>query len=202
MAETIQSNEEVSWIDRAVQGDDDAFAQIVDNYQVPVYNLCYRMLGNKEEAEDAAQETFLRAYRNLKRYDPNRKFATWLLSIASHYCIDRLRRRRLKLVSLDDLLPMRERVASTPGAEVNYLQMEHAEEIRGMLSGIGEKDRAAVILRYWYDFSYEEIAESLSLSLPAVKSRLHRTRREMADRWAVQDKAFVNGGRQDEASAV
>ena len=202
MAETIQSNEEVSWIDRAVQGDDDAFAQIVDNYQVPVYNLCYRMLGNKEEAEDAAQETFLRAYRNLKRYDPNRKFATWLLSIASHYCIDRLRRRRLKLVSLDDLLPMRERAASTPGAEVNYLQMEHAEEIRGMLSGIGEKDRAAVILRYWYDFSYEEIAESLSLSLPAVKSRLHRTRREMADRWAVQDKAFVNGGRQDEASAV
>ncbi|MCJ7566970.1 MAG: sigma-70 family RNA polymerase sigma factor [Anaerolineales bacterium] len=202
MAETIQSNEEVSWIDRAVQGDDDAFAQIVDNYQVPVYNLCYRMLGNKEEAEDVAQETFLRAYRNLKRYDPNRKFATWLLSIASHYCIDRLRRRRLKLVSLDDLLPMRERVASTPGAEVNYLQMEHAEEIRGMLSGIGEKDRAAVILRYWYDFSYEEIAESLSLSLPAVKSRLHRTRREMADRWAVQDKAFVNGGRQDEASAV
>ena len=202
MAETIQSNEEVSWIDRAVQGDDDAFAQIVDNYQVPVYNLCYRMLGNKEEAEDAAQETFLRAYRNLKRYDPNRKFVTWLLSIASHYCIDRLRRRRLKLVSLDDLLPMRERAASTPGAEVNYLQMEHAEEIRGMLGGIGEKDRAAVILRYWYDFSYEEIAESLSLSLPAVKSRLHRTRREMADRWAVQDKAFVNGGRQDEASAV
>lgn len=202
MAEYQRSNEEDIWIDRAAQGDDDAFAQIVDNYQVPVYNLCYRMLGNKEEAEDAAQETFLRAYRNLKRYDPKRKFATWLLSIASHYCIDRLRRRRLKLVSLDDLLPKRDRAASTPGAEVNYLQLEHAEEIRGMLDGIGEKDRAAVILRYWYDFSYEEIAESLSLSLSAVKSRLHRTRREMADRWSIQNKAFVNGGRQDEASAV
>ncbi|MCJ7566316.1 MAG: sigma-70 family RNA polymerase sigma factor [Anaerolineales bacterium] len=202
MAKYQRSYEEDLWIDEATQGDDDAFAQIVGNYQVPVYNLCYRMLGNKEEAEDAAQETFLRAYRNLKRYDPKRKFATWLLSIASHYCIDRLRRRRLQLVSLDDLLPRREKAASTSGAEVNYLQLESAEEIRSMLDGIGEKDRAAVILRYWYDFSYEEIAESLSLSLSAVKSRLHRTRREMANRWSVQNKAFVNGGRQDEASAV
>jgi RNA polymerase sigma-70 factor (ECF subfamily) len=106
------------------------------------------------------------------------------------------------LVSLDDLLPRREKATSTSGAEVNYLQLESAEEIRNMLDGIGEKDRAAVILRYWYDFSYEEIAESLSLSLSAVKSRLHRTRREMANRWSVQNKAFVNGGRQDEASAV
>ncbi|MEA1978800.1 MAG: sigma-70 family RNA polymerase sigma factor [Chloroflexota bacterium] len=202
MAEYQRSNEEGLWIEQATQGDDDAFAQIVESYQVPVYNLCYRMLGNKEEAEDAAQESFLRAYRNLNRYDPKRKFVTWLLSIASHYCIDRLRRRRLKLVSLDDLLPRRERGASTPGAEVNVLQLENAEEIRSMLDGIGEKDRAAVILRYWYDFSYEEIAESLSLSISAVKSRLHRTRREMADRWLIQNKAFVNGGRQDEASAI
>ena len=202
MAEYQRSNEESLWIERATQGDDDAFAQIVESYQVPVYNLCYRMLGNREEAEDAAQESFLRAYRNLNRYDPKRKFVTWLLSIASHYCIDCLRRRRLKLVSLDDLLPRRERGAATPAAEANYLQQEQAEEIRSMLDGIGEKDRAAVILRYWYDFSYEEIAESLSLSISAVKSRLHRTRREMADRWLVQNKAFVNGGRQDEASAV
>jgi len=191
MAEYQRSNEESLWIERATQGDDDAFAQIVESYQIPVYNLCYRMLGNREEAEDAAQETFLRAYRNLNRYDPKRKFVTWLLSIASHYCIDRLRRRRLKLVSLDELLPRGEKGASTPGAEVNVLQLEHAEEIRSMLDGIGEKDRAAVVLRYWYDFSYEEIAESLS-----------RTRREMADRWHVQNKAFVNGGRQDEASAI
>jgi RNA polymerase sigma-70 factor (ECF subfamily) len=202
MPEYQRSTEEEQWIDRATQGDDDAFAQIVDSYQVPVYNLCYRMLGNREEAEDAAQETFLRTYRNLKRYDPKRKFATWLLSIASHYCIDRLRRRRLQLVSLDDLLPKREGAASTAGAEADYMQIEHAEEIRTMLNGVGEKDRAAVILRYWYDFSYEEIAESLSLSLSAVKSRLHRTRREMADRWSIQNKAFVKGGRQDEASAV
>jgi RNA polymerase sigma-70 factor (ECF subfamily) len=113
-----------------------------------------------------------------------------------------LRRRRLKLVSLDDLLTRRERGTSTPAAEANYLQQEQAEEIRSMLDGIGEKDRAAVILRYWYDFSYEEIAESLSLSISAVKSRLHRSRREMADRWHVQNKAFVNGGRQDEASTI
>lgn len=176
-----------------MQGKEYAFSQLVELYQHPVYNLCYRMLGNKQEAEDASQETFLRAYRNLNQYDPKRKFATWLLSIASHYCIDCLRRRRLQLVSLGGRLPSRERAASTPGAEVNYLQLEHAEEIQSLLDGIGGKDRAAVILRYWYDYSYEEIAESLSLSISAVKSRLYRARREMANRWSVQNKAFVKG---------
>ena len=182
-----------------VQGEEDTFAQLIDIYQIPVYNLCYQMLGIREEAEDAAQETFLRAYRNLKQYDPNRKFATWLLSIASHHCIDRLRRRRLKLVSLDDLLPRRERAASTPGAGADYLQQEHTEEIRSVLDGIVGKDRAAVILRYWYDFSYEEIAESLSLSVSVVKSRLYRARREMANRterentWTTESCSFECG---------
>ena len=156
-----------------LQREEGAFAQLVHSYQIPVYNLCYRMLGNHEDAEDAAQETFLRAYRDLKQYDPKRKFATWLLSIASHHCIDCMRRRRLQLVSLDAFRPRREEAGSTPGAEVDYLQLKHEEQIQGMLVGIGEKDRAAVILRYWYDFSYEEIAECLSLSLPTVKSRLH-----------------------------
>ena len=84
---------ESEWLDGAIEGDDDAFAQLVELYQKPVYNLCYRMLGTPGDAEDAAQEAFLRAYKNLRRYDRNRSFATWLLSIASHYCIDQLRKR-------------------------------------------------------------------------------------------------------------
>ena len=89
-------NEEMALVLRAQQGNDEAFTSLVERYQTPVYNLCYRMLGERTEAEDAAQEAFLRAYLNLKRYDPARSFKTWVLSIASNYCIDRLRRRRLQ----------------------------------------------------------------------------------------------------------
>ncbi|MDY6867840.1 MAG: sigma-70 family RNA polymerase sigma factor [Chloroflexota bacterium] len=81
------SDTEALWIEKALHGGDNAFGNLVDKYQKPVFSLCYRMLGNSNDAEDAAQESFIRAYRYLKRYDANRSFATWLLSIASNYCI-------------------------------------------------------------------------------------------------------------------
>src|SRR5512134_1836935 len=75
-------NEEMAWVLQAQQGNDEAFTRLVEHYQTPVYNLCYRMLGEPEAAEDAAQETFLRAFQHLHRYDRKRPFATWLLSIS------------------------------------------------------------------------------------------------------------------------
>ena len=98
----VAADVESVWIDDAQQGSDDAFARLVGAYQVPVYNLAYRMLGNASEAEDAAQETFLRAYRRLETYDSGYKFSSWILSIASHYCVDRLRRRRGNTLSMEE----------------------------------------------------------------------------------------------------
>src|SRR5512140_1739725 len=89
-------------IDRARRGDASAFAWLVDHYQSTVYSVARRMLGDEAEAEDAAQETFVRAFRQLRTYDPHRRFEPWLLSITSHYCVDRLRRRRFAGPSLDD----------------------------------------------------------------------------------------------------
>ena len=97
------SNTENEWLQAAIQGNDEAFTQLVETYQKPVYNLCYRMLGDPLEAEDAAQESFWRAYQALKRYDPQRSFITWLLSIAAHYCIDQQRRKRLPVVPVEIL---------------------------------------------------------------------------------------------------
>ena len=76
------------WLRQAQKNDLTAFSRLVELYQTPVFNLCYRMLGNREDAEDAAQETFMRAFRAIKKYDPERPFKTWLLTIASRYCID------------------------------------------------------------------------------------------------------------------
>ena len=93
---------ETEWIHQARGGDQAAFGRLVVAYQTPVYNLTYRMLGNTGEAEEAAQEAFLRAYTRLHSYDPQRPFRSWMLSIASHYCIDLLRKRRITWLSFED----------------------------------------------------------------------------------------------------
>src|SRR5215216_1986166 len=98
----MMSNEEQEWIEQARKGDQRAFGLLVQAYQKPVFNLTYRMLGNAQEAEDAAQETFLRAYSGLSQYQSEHKFSTWLFAIANHHCIDRLRKRRVSFVSIDD----------------------------------------------------------------------------------------------------
>lgn len=170
------------WITEAQKGNIDTFSQIVETYQKPVYNLCYRMLNNAGDAEDAAQETFMRAYKSIKRYDDTRPFATWLLSIAAHYCIDQLRKRRMTLISIEEM-PLLDWRDEGPKPDDFLGKKEEKNKIRELLNSIGEVDRAAVIMYYWYDYSYEEIAEALSLSQSAVKSRLHRARREMAKRW-------------------
>jgi RNA polymerase sigma-70 factor (ECF subfamily) len=175
----------MAWILQAQQGNDEAFTRLVEQYQTPVYNLCYRMLGEPESAEDAAQESFLRAYQNLTRYDRQRPFATWLLSIAAHYCIDRLRKRRFIIFSLDaerdeDEAPMELPDAGALDPERETVRHEEQAQIQQALAGLDATDRAAVVLRYWYDFSEIEIAESLKLTVSAVKSRLHRARKAVA----------------------
>ena len=173
---------EDQWLARALNGDDRAFSHLVETYQVAVYNLCYRMLRDPYEAEDAAQETFLRAYKAIHRYDSNRSFSTWLLSIAAHYCIDQIRRRHLSLVPIEDL-PYQELSDPSPNPEASVSGHEEQERVQNLLDTLNATDRAAIIMRYWYELSYEEIAEALNLTVSAVKSRLHRSRRELAQTW-------------------
>lgn len=169
-------------LELAQKGDSQAFSRLVDLYAKPVYNLCYRMLGNPQDAEDAAQEAFLRAFRALHRYDPKRKFATWLLSIAANYCIDQHRRVRPQWVGLDDADPgeLRER---NPGPEGRALAGEMRDDVQRVLANLKPKDRAAIILYYWYEYSYTEIARELSITETALKARMHRARRSLAEIW-------------------
>ncbi len=167
--------DEAAWIQQATEGNRAAFGRLVQLYQTPVYNLAYRMTGDRMEAEDAAQETFLRAFQNLGRYDPQRPFRHWLLSITAHHCVDRLRRRR-PTVSLDEVVL----TARCHDPEMAVVRRETQERVQRLLLELPPTDRAAVILLYWYDCSYEEIAQALSMTVSAVKSRLHRARRALA----------------------
>ena len=170
---------ETDWLNLSQSGDTDAFAKLVEAYQVAVYNLCFRMLGNHFEAEDASQETFMRAYKYIKTYDNKRSFSTWILSIAAHYCIDQLRKKRLNITHLEDN-PYQELPDPGPNPEVSLSDSEQQKRIRTLLTVLSDTDRAAVIMFYWYEFSYEEIAAALNLSISAVKSRLHRARTKLA----------------------
>ncbi|HAV76069.1 MAG TPA: hypothetical protein DCX53_01810, partial [Anaerolineae bacterium] len=133
------------------------------------------------------QETFLRAYQNLHRFDRSRAFGTWILSIAAHYCIDLLRKKKFKMFSLDaendDGMTMEIPDVSSPNPEYESVTREQRERLHLLLKDLDETDRAAVIMRYWYDFSEKEIAQSLKLTVSAVKSRLHRSRRALAGMW-------------------
>ena len=171
--------QEKAWALAAQKGDNAAFMNIVDAYQRPVYNLCYRMLGDAGQAEDAAQETFLRVYTKLGTYRHDRKFSSWLLAIASHYCIDQLRRQRYQMVSWDDLPPWRWLPTTEPEPEDVVLANEKQDTLRAILESLPPDYRASIILRYWHDLSYEEIAETLETSVSAVKSRLFRARQMM-----------------------
>ena len=170
--------EELEMIHGALSGDHTAFTLLVETYQSPVFNLCYRMLGDRCEAEDAAQEAFLRAYSRLRSYDPTRPFKTWLFSIAAHYCIDRLRKRRVTLLGIDDE-PIQYHPAlreHTPGPLEMAERGERQDGVQALLLELPAQDRAAIVMRYWYDLSYEEIAAATGVTVSSVKSRLHRAR--------------------------
>jgi RNA polymerase sigma-70 factor, ECF subfamily len=164
----------------ARQGDAKAFAQLVQHYQSVVYNLAYRLLGEAAEAEDAAQETFLRAYLQLKSYNTERRFAPWLLSIATHYCIDRLRRGKYAGPSLDED-NMQDALASDR-AEPEEIAIAHerSADAQYLLGKLPPAYRAVVALKYWNDMSVEEIAKATDDSISGVKVKLFRARRAMA----------------------
>jgi RNA polymerase sigma-70 factor (ECF subfamily) len=172
--------EEIALIDRALNGEREAFGQLMHRYAGAVYGLAYRMLGTPQDAEDASQEIFLRAYTNLARFDRTRRFSTWLLSIGSNYCVDRLRRQRYNWLTLDDVVftvtsPLR-------GPEGGAIVREQREAVQRALQSLPEGYRLVTVLRYWQDLSYQEIAEATGLTESTIKTRLHRARNMLAER--------------------
>ncbi|KAA3664321.1 MAG: hypothetical protein DWQ04_06345 [Chloroflexi bacterium] len=176
-------NEEQVWLEQAREGDKEAFGKIIQAYQSPVYNLAYRMLNNSGEAEEAAQEAFIRAYTRLDSYNPNHKFSTWLLSITSNYCIDQIRKRRAILLSIDEPLAPHPALMSDrrKGPEAKTLEGEQQDMVQTLLQELPADYRQAVVLRYWHELSYEEIAEMMDTTVSAIKSRLFRARKQLAE---------------------
>ncbi len=187
------ADQESLWVAQARQGNQEAFAKLVEAYQVPVYNLAYRMLGSTAEAEDATQETFLRVYTRFDTYDPTRKLSSWILSIASHHCVDRLRRRRESTVSMEEIMAWRWVPDEKPRPEERVVTREKSREMRRILDALPAQYRLVIVLRYWYDMSYDEIADVTESTVSAVKSRLHRARQVVASMLETEDGSDIRG---------
>ena len=169
-------------IDEVMKGNQDAFEEIVTLFQHRLYHVCYRMLSNKQEAEDIAQEAFVRAYINIHTFDQKRNFSTWLFRIATNLCIDRIRKKKPDYY-LDANVPgteglnMYSQIAAAgelPEEEVE--RMETQERIQYEIGQLSDKYRSVIILRYIEELPLQEISDILELPLGTVKTRVHRGR--------------------------
>ncbi|GGH88943.1 RNA polymerase sigma-70 factor (ECF subfamily) [Pullulanibacillus pueri] len=173
---------------RVRKGDHDAFAKIVEFYKKPVYNICLRMVGIPQEAEDLAQDAFLRAYTNIDRYELDKKFSTWLYRIATNLSIDYLRRKK-PAAYLDSEVPGTDGFTmysqfsiDEPLPEERVVDQETKEWVQYEINQLPPKYRSAIILKYIEDLSLKEISEILDLPVPTVKTRIHRGREALRKR--------------------
>lgn len=175
-------DEDLALVERFKQGDNAAFEALVTKYQRSVLNLVYRFTGETNRAEDLAQEVFVRVYRALGGFEAKAKFFTYLYKITLNLCLkEREREQRRRTYSLDeksndDEGRVREVVDTSGSAEDVVERREIARVVREAVQSLPEEQRTAVILHRFQGLSYEELAEVLDISLPAVKSRLHRAK--------------------------
>jgi len=170
-------------VSRTLAGDEEAFENLVRLYFTRIRALVYHHLHREDELDDALQEIFLKAYQALPRFRKRSNFYTWLYRIASNYCIDRLRKKRLDLVSLD--IPegrdaLEARLPESPDSpEQNFDSSERVEMVRLALTKLDPLFQNILVLRELEGLTYEEISESLGIGIGTVKSRLARARGEL-----------------------
>jgi RNA polymerase sigma-70 factor (ECF subfamily) len=166
---------------RVRRGEVDAFGDLVQLYQQSVFNVCYRLVGERREAEDMTQEAFIRAYERLNTFDADRPFGPWVRRVAANVCLNRLERKSLVRVPLDDEYDFpEEKLPANPEAVLE--KHERAGIIRNALLALPPHYRAVIELRHFQDLEYEEIATALNLPMNTVKSHLFRARKILAER--------------------
>lgn len=168
---------------RTAAGEEQAFRQLVARWQQPVFAFLLHMLGSVEEAEDMTQDTFLKVHDQAGRYQPAGRFRSWLLRIAGNKARSALRRRRiLRWVSFDPVRHDRPGAAADPLQELT--RRETAAEVQAAIATLPERQRAALVLKRWQGLSYQEIADVLQTTVPAVESLLQRAAETLRQRLA------------------
>ena len=176
-------NNEQIWLQRARDGDQEAFGELVTLYEKKVYALTLRMCKNPEDAAEAAQEAFLAAWQGLKFFRGEASFSTWLYRLASNACVDHLRReqrhRGAAGPSLDDEAVYLDVADNAPSPHAIAESNELKQQIEEGLRALSPEHREVLVLREIHQLSYDEIAQTLSLDSGTVKSRISRGRKQL-----------------------
>ena len=180
--------EDAQVVRQVLRGKQEAFGLLVERYQKPIFNFIYRFYGNYELAQELTQETFLRCYQFLKSYDPERKFSTWLYTVAKNLCIDELKKQRsAHEVPLDDVLPAVDAKDAETAVDHNQqAQCIRREEDFKLLEALQELPadaRTVLLLHYFQSLSYQEIGETLGLPVSTVKIRIFRAKKLLLEKW-------------------
>jgi RNA polymerase sigma-70 factor (ECF subfamily) len=176
----MDSSGEQALIRQVKKGDLDAYGTIIQIYQSSVFNVCYRVLGNRQEAEDLTQEAFLRAYRQIASFDLNRPFGPWMRTLAANLCYNHLKRARLNRVPLDDERDVIEHDSNPGPEEVLEINQEH-KKLYSAIWKLPDIQRLALELRHFQGLTYQEMAQALLLPLNTVRSHLYRGRKKLAE---------------------
>lgn len=171
---TIQtSDDDAAWVQRCLAGDSSAFEPLVQRYHRPLFNLAVRLLGNREDALDAAQNAFVKAYENLSSFDQNLRFFSWIYQILRNDCLNTLRSRRPSGPLPEDL-----QGSGSPADDLDRKARQAA--VQAALLELTPEQREVVLLRHFTELSYEEIATTTGVPVKTVKSRLFTARQRLA----------------------
>jgi RNA polymerase sigma-70 factor, ECF subfamily len=183
-------------VEQVRKGNQGAFSLLVQRHQGAIYSLCYRMTGDPQEAEDLAQEAFLRLYRSVGGFRPGTRLRPWFHRIAVNVCLDALRKRREATVPIDRLLEMESQPRTASREEMPeeaYLGREIRAEVQQSLLSLPADYRAPLVLRYLEDLSYQEIAEVLGVPVSTVETRLFRAKKMLARVLAARNEGGKEG---------
>ena len=163
------------------RGETEAFGELVRRYQNSVFNVCYRLTGERRDAEDMTQEAFLRAFQRLGSYDDVRPFGPWIRRVATNICLNHLTSLKAPKLELDDEMDLpTEKMSAHPEARQEV--REEAQKVRAALLELPPHYRVVIELRHFQEYSYQEIGEQLGIPLSDVKSHLFRARTSLANK--------------------
>ena len=164
-------------IESCLQGNQDDFTELVNRYKNLVYSIILRQTRDTEEANDLAQDVFLKVYKNLKSYTPAFKFSTWIMRITGNHIIDQHRKKKAETVPFEAHMAEGTNMPTEASPETQYLRREQTERIQKIIKDLPEIYRIPVVLYHQQDMSYQEIADTINEPLSKVKNRIFRGRK-------------------------
>lgn len=164
----------------AQQGNTAAFGELVRRYQNAVFSVCYRLRGNRQEAEDMSQQTFIRAYERLHTFEAERPFLPWIRRVATNVCLNAMERRQPEPVDVETLEPGLPAPPTVDPAQ-KVAEQQRVERLYAAVLALPPAYRAVIELRHFQELSYEEVSELLNLPLNTIKSHLFRARKLLAE---------------------